>query len=469
MVKKYFLPFALLFAGIFSLSAQYADIHDFNGTAGSSPEGTLTLIGNKLYGMTYQGGANNNGCVFSIDTNGSHYKDILDFNGSNGKYPYYGKLVFSGGILYGMTGAGGANNDGCIFSVDTNGSHYKDLHDFNGTQGKEPQGSLMLYGKLLYGMTNLGGTNTDGCIFSVDTNGSGYKDLFNFGGNNGSNPEGDLTLSVSGKIFYGTTSLGGFYGNGCVFSIDTNGVNYKDLFDFNDQSNPEGANPPGAMILSGARLFGMATNGGLQDYGLIYSIDTNGSNYKDMFEFNNSDGGLPQGSLTLSGTTLYGMATYGAGGNKGCIFSVDSTGKNYKVLMNFNSTNCSSPFGSLTFSGNNAYGTASQGGANSDGTIFRFNYVLAGINTPNAVKNMIRLYPNPNNGQFAMALKGITQTALLQVYNVTGELVYKQLLEPATDGTIHTINMGYTVSGVYLWTVTQNGAFLNEGKLVIEK
>lgn len=248
MVKKYFLPLALFFAGIFSANAQYADIHDFNGTAGSIPQGSLILVGNKLYGMTYQGGANNDGCVFSVDTNGSDYKDILDFAGSNGKYPYFGKLVCSGEVLYGMTGSGGSNNDGCIFSVDTNGSHYKDLHDFNGTQGKEPQGSLTLYGKLLYGMTNLGGPNTDGCIFSIDTNGNGYKDLFNFGGNNGSNPDGDLTFSVSGKELYGTTTLGGLYGSGCIFSIDSNGTNYKDLFDFNDQSNPKGANPPGAIV-----------------------------------------------------------------------------------------------------------------------------------------------------------------------------------------------------------------------------
>lgn len=471
MKKTYFLLFILSLIGM-GVQAQYIDIHDFNGAQGSTPEGSLILVGNKLYGMTYLGGANNDGCVFSLDTTGGGYRDILDFTGANGKNPYYGTLAYSEGVLYGMTYQGGTNNDGCIFSIDTGGTQYKDLHDFNSTAGKEPQGSLTLLGKTLFGMTYYGGANTDGCIFSIDTNGSGYKDIFDFGGTNGSNPMGDLTASHSGKVLYGTTVLGGLNGDGCVFSVDTNGSNYKDVFDFNDQSYPEGANPPGILTLLGNRLFGMATNGGSSlDDGLIFSIDTNGTGYKIMFEFGGTNGELPQGSLTLSGTVLYGMATYGAGLNDGCIFSIDTSGSTYNVLLNFNSTNCFYPYGSLTLSGDMAYGTATRGGSNSDGVVFGINYKLAGIeNLADASSGATKIYPNPNNGNFTLALSHselVSGTQTIEVYNVLGEEVYTATLKQVGN---NTINISNEPNGIYFYRfISGTEDLTGEGKLIIQK
>lgn len=466
MKKYYFLLLLVSFTWLGTIQAQYTDLHDFNESSGSTPEGSLTRSENKLYGMTNVGGVNGDGCVFSMDTNGGTYHDILDFNGTNGKYPSYGTLVCSQGVLYGMTYQGGLNNYGCIFSIDTNGNHYKDMHDFNSTAGKNPDGSLTLLGKTLFGMTSAGGASTNGCIFSIDTNGVGYKDIFDFGGTNGATPVGDLTPSLSGKVLYGTTSLGGANGDGCVFSVDTNGNNYKDIFDFNDQSNPEGANPPGALTLLGSRLFGMATNGGLLDYGIIFSIDTNGSREKDMFEFGTSNGELPQGSLTLSGTVLYGMTTNGAGANEGCIFSIDTSGSAYKVLLNFNSTNCSFPYGSLLLSGNMAYATATHGGTNSDGVVFSINYKVAGIENIVTSENM-HIYPNPSDGRFTIMSSMGSDQVSVEVYNLLGEKVYSDQF--TTYNSQFTINIRNQPSGVYLYRILTDAQLVGEGKLVIQK
>jgi uncharacterized repeat protein (TIGR03803 family) len=66
--------------------------------------------------MTEDGGANNQGMVFSIDTDGSGYRDLLDFSGSNGQYPC-GDLLLGGSTLYGMTEAGGEYGDGTVFAL----------------------------------------------------------------------------------------------------------------------------------------------------------------------------------------------------------------------------------------------------------------------------------------------------------------------------------------------------------------
>ncbi len=57
-----------------------------------------------------------------------------------------GSLVISGSTLFGMTTTGGANNDGFIFSIHIDGTNYKDIFDFNGTNGSTPEGSLLATG-----------------------------------------------------------------------------------------------------------------------------------------------------------------------------------------------------------------------------------------------------------------------------------------------------------------------------------
>jgi uncharacterized repeat protein (TIGR03803 family) len=116
-----------------------------------------------------------------------------------------------------MATMGGAYNSGTVFSIGTDGSGYKDLLDFSGTNGALPQGSLILSGSTLYGMTEEGGANDLGTIFSVDTDGGSYTDLLDFTGANGRQPYGDLTLD--GSTLFGMTSAGGAYGEGTVFSL----------------------------------------------------------------------------------------------------------------------------------------------------------------------------------------------------------------------------------------------------------
>jgi len=78
----------------------------------------------------------------------------------------------------------------------------------------------------------------------------------------------------------------------------------------------------------------------LYNYGTIFSIGTDGSNFKLLHSFTcgTSDGGNPYDSLTLSGSTLYGMTNaYGGGSGggsagDGTIFSIGTDGSNFGFL-----------------------------------------------------------------------------------------------------------------------------------------
>jgi uncharacterized repeat protein (TIGR03803 family) len=362
---------------------QYQLLHDFNDTAGEIPKGSLVLSGNVLYGMTETGGANDSGCIFSINTNGTGFKDLFDFNGTNGASPIR-DLVFLGNRLVGMTYKGGVNGYGCIFSIDTNGNGYKDLFDFSGTNGANPQGDVTILGNKMVGMTFKGGAHNAGCIFSIDTNGNDYKDMYDFDSflYDGENPGGNLT--ISGAKMFGTTLEGGTESWGTIFSIDTNGSGYKVLVNLTEAS---GTNPYGSLTLSGSKMYGMTL--GLD--GVVFSMDTNGTAYTVLFDFNGSNGLTPYGNLTLSGGTLYGLtcgqpSSYPFVGN---LFSIDTNGTGYRFYVDFTGRNGAFPYGSLTLSGNTFYGMTSGGPANlySGGTIFSYTPCSISVTT-NAISNV---------------------------------------------------------------------------------
>jgi uncharacterized repeat protein (TIGR03803 family) len=151
---------------VFSVGADSTNYHNlltFTGSGGAAsgaqPRGSLTLSGTTLYGMTFGGGVHGDGNVFSVGIDGTNYHNLLSFTGSgggaaNGLQPN-GSLTLSGTTLYGMTKSGGPNGLGNIFSVGIDGSGYDDLYNFVAPVFA-PYGDLTLSGGTLFGMNSSG-------------------------------------------------------------------------------------------------------------------------------------------------------------------------------------------------------------------------------------------------------------------------------------------------------------------------
>jgi uncharacterized repeat protein (TIGR03803 family) len=392
---------------------------DLDGTiTGESPYGSLTLVGDSLYGMSGFGGTNTYGVIFKIHRNGSGFQKLLDFDNTNSGRMPFGSLTLSGDSLYGMTIYGGSDDAGVLFKINKNGSGFKKIFNFDFTNGAYPLGSLTLTGDSLYGMTSYGGDYYEGIIFKISKSGNGFQKLLNFDGTGkGSDPYGTLTLS--GSTLYGMTYQGGTSNNGVIFKIDKdgsgfsklrdctvlpegsspndvvtdgtylygttysgcanndggvfktniNGTGYQQMFEFNGN----GANPKGSLTLVGDSLYGTTYNGGSYDYGAIFKINVNGSGYQKLYNFIWSEGANPQGSLTLVGDSLYGMVNYGGANNKGTIYKINRDGSGFQKLYDFDTNNGAYPYGSLTLVGDSLYGTTSEGGTNGYGIIFKIN------------------------------------------------------------------------------------------------
>lgn len=155
----------------FNLNTQtFAKLHDFSRlTDGGVPYGSLTNSEGILYGLTNEGGANGGGTIFSFNTDTQAFAKLHDFSSSADGTGPQGSLIESGGVLYGLTTNGGANGYGTVFSFNPVIQDFTKILDFTAaTEGAFPYGSLTELGGFFYGLTAAGGINDDGTIFQFD-------------------------------------------------------------------------------------------------------------------------------------------------------------------------------------------------------------------------------------------------------------------------------------------------------------
>jgi uncharacterized repeat protein (TIGR03803 family) len=317
-----------------------------NGDNGGNPFGELTLSGNKLYGTTSDGGTNFTGTVFVINTDGTGFTNLYLFSAlsklqpytnRDGAYPKGGVVLYSN-VLYGTTYSGGAHGIGAVFAVGADGTGFTNLFSFAGTNGANPYSHLVAAGNTLYGTTFSGGNgiNTNGTVFAIHIDGTGFTNLHSFsplGYPFATNSDGaylQAGLTLSGEILYGTTERGGSTGNGygTIFSINTNGSGFKNVLNFNFT---EGAASLSTLLVSGSTLFGTTDSGGAHYAGTVFQVNTDGSNYNDLFDFlivgyngsayTNSTGAEPWAGVVSSGSTLYGTTPTGGDGT-GTVFAL---------------------------------------------------------------------------------------------------------------------------------------------------
>jgi uncharacterized repeat protein (TIGR03803 family) len=359
---------ALIFAtGEFTASAQTLQtLVSFNGTAGSEPNGAVTLgADGNFYGMTALGGSSNDGVVFKMTANGK-LTILTNFNGANGANPQGALTPGTDGNFYGAAQYGGTGS-GIIFKVTTNGT-LTVLYSFTGgSDGSVPLGSLTpgTDGNF-YGTTDFGGSSNDGVVFKVTTNGT-MTTLVSFNGANGAGPWAALTPGTDGN-FYGTTSEGGSSNYGVVFKVTTNGT-LTALVSFNGAN---GAYPLGSLTLGAdGNFYGTTQLGGSSGDGTVFKVTTNGT-LTTLVNFNGTDGAGPRAGLTLGiDGNFYGTTQGGGSSGDGTVFQVTPNGV-LTTLVSFNGANGNGPFaGSLTLgTDGNFYGTTQLGGSSGNGTVF---------------------------------------------------------------------------------------------------
>jgi uncharacterized repeat protein (TIGR03803 family) len=305
------------------LSAQtFTTIHSFDGADGKLPYAALSqATDGRLYGTTYYGGASSSGNVFKITTAGTlttPYSFCSESDCSDGEYTYAAPVQGTDGNFYGTTYLGGANDQGTIFKLSPSGT-LTTLHSFDGTDGAEPLAGVVQAGNgAFYGTTYLGGTKGDGTVFKVTGSGT-FTTLHSFCSQanctDGENPFAVLVLGTDGNL-YGTTLAGGAHGDGTVFKITPSGT-LATLHSFCMQSGcPDGEFPQTGLVQArDGNFYGTTILGGAYGNGTIFKMTPAGA-ITTLYNVC-SQSGCPDGNYLYAGLTqatdgnLYGIMDIG--------------------------------------------------------------------------------------------------------------------------------------------------------------
>jgi uncharacterized repeat protein (TIGR03803 family) len=390
-VPKKFLLLSLLITSVVAqrASAQMLTmIYNFTGTNdGGDLKCGVAVSGTRVYGTAYDGGAwavpGSNagyGTVFGVNIDRSGFTVLHNFTPA----PYYtntdgahpnGTLVLGSNILYGTTSLGGTSGNGVVFAVQTDGSGFTNLHSFAGfsaADGSSPFAGLILSSNVLYGTTTSGGDYNGGTVFSINTDGTGYRKLHSFGGNGTDGGTLYAPLILSGNTLYGTARDSGVSGYGTVFAVNTDGTAFKVLHSFAEDTN--GVSPTGKLALSGNVLYGTTSGWVTPSYnGTIFAVKTDGTGFMTLHTFTGGDDGRnPAAGMIVSGGTVYGTAEFGGGSGFGTLFAIKTDGTSFSVLHSFagGPSDGSEPLADLMFSEDTLYGTTSFGGSSWSGTVF---------------------------------------------------------------------------------------------------
>lgn len=328
----------------------------------------------QMWGITQAGGLDNNGVIFSTNASGDNFINRYQFNNiqNSGAYPQETELTEFNGKLYGMTSQGGEANKGVIFEWDPITNSYTKKIDFIGVNGGSPHGSLSLLNGKFYGMTVQGGANENGVIFEWDPSTNIYTNKIDFSYSfSGAFPLGNLNYS-NGK-FYGMTWEGGANGAGVIFEWDpvTNAYVTKINLNYTNGSRPYG----NSLTFYNSKFYGLTTLGGTNNFGVIFEWDPTTNIYQKKIDLDSAGGGISSGNLSLFNGKFYGMTRIGGANNKGVIFEWDPVTNIYNRKISFNNSNGGEPTGSLSFYNGNFYGLTHDGGNGSGGggVLFEWN------------------------------------------------------------------------------------------------
>ncbi|MFY0686808.1 MAG: hypothetical protein JXQ90_06565, partial [Cyclobacteriaceae bacterium] len=247
-------------------------LHTFNHLEGG-PTGKLLKYGNSLWGLSFTGGAHNNGAIFKYGLNDSSLKLVCSFDSSFGHYPRAGLTGF-GSKLYGVT-----SSDGVLYEFDTVSGSSRILHEF---ENMGPFTRPVIQDSILYGLTITGGEGYGGVLYSFDLKSENFNILADLRRDYGIKyPQGGELILLRDRLF-GTTNFSESSDGGSVFYYDIPGdtlIVIKHL-----ESESDGQRISNSLSLIDGKIYGTTRFGGAYDRGVLFSLKDNGTRFSKLFD-----------------------------------------------------------------------------------------------------------------------------------------------------------------------------------------
>nr|MDQ3049129.1 T9SS type A sorting domain-containing protein [Bacteroidota bacterium] len=261
---------------------------DRNGTYGGRTGPFLSIGGGKYLSAALNAGTGS-GSMFKYDSTANSLSTACVFPASS-QGPIGPIILASNGLVYGTARWGGPSSNGVIYSFNPITNLLTNVHVFNVTDGKWPDGGVVQgsNGKL-YGFTISGGASGVGVMFEFDPVTSGFSKLVDLTSLTGHNHYGSLTEVTPGE-YYGVAYTGGAGGGGVIFKYSLLTSTYSVVYNFGTLT--DGSGPKGTLTLKNGKLYGVTMSGGNHYVGTIFEFDPASSTVNTLHHFY-----LPQGAM----------------------------------------------------------------------------------------------------------------------------------------------------------------------------
>ena len=156
---------------VYRVSPSVITLFTFHGDAGGiDPNGVTRGNGGVLFGTTSSGGNAGAGVLFKLTPNGTGYTEHIlhNFTGAkgDGRFPG-GNVLVIGDTIYGTTTTGGSGPCGTIFKIAASGKKYSVIYSFQcASDGGSPYGDLLWSNGAIYGVASAGGAGNNGIVYS---------------------------------------------------------------------------------------------------------------------------------------------------------------------------------------------------------------------------------------------------------------------------------------------------------------
>ena len=261
---------------------------------------------------------------------------------------------------------------------------YQVIHNFTGvgTDGATPYSGPAFdrFGNL-YGTTYLGGGFGDGIVYQLSPQGSAwtFSTLHNFtGGGDGAGPAfGSLAIRRNGALF-GTTEGGANFGT--AFKVRSHAGVWQETVVHRFGVGADGAQPIGGVVFDSAgNFYGTTSLGGTLGNGTVFQGTHTRHGWVESVIYNftgGNDGASPPAGVSVDAQgNVYGTTSFGGVNGFGVVYELLRSGSGWTqtVLYSFQGENDGEyPVGGVVLDqAGNIYGATFAGGVNGGGIVYK--------------------------------------------------------------------------------------------------
>jgi uncharacterized repeat protein (TIGR03803 family) len=311
--------------------AQFSIVSDFPQEQTSPRDIISDQTGEFYYGITQASSPLEGGSIFRVNAAGTLYEQIYDVP--------TGDIITA--MLYTSTGhiwlSGLHDNKNFMFRMRPDGSEFEDIGSYNSSlAGKQNPVTTMVetHDGEIFGATSAIWSEKP-IFFKIKNDGTGFAKILDLQGQ----LSADLVFGSDGNFYiaYGREGIfkltpSGSISNIFVHPYPNDGPEIKKIIEMN-----------GGRLAAVTELSGSGGVTGARNYGTIFSVEKNGTGYREIYAFLSREFSSPVDMVQSMDGWLYVASSHGGATRNGLVYKLRPDGTSFTKVKEFNGDDGENP------------------------------------------------------------------------------------------------------------------------------